>query len=407
MRDAVLLTHPGTQYSYQLARQLARHSLLREFWTGFALPKQAWYTRALKTVLPRRGRRGISNRIIEGVPAVRLRTMPLMGVMAARRSHGGRSPQAVFHEYNEAFQRRIPAAAIRDAAAVIGFDTASWLTAERARSFGAPFFLDQSATHPHVRDGVMREVAARFPRWAGNYETRLPHVFDCERMEHELATQIVVASSFTRRSLVSQGVPAEKIHVNPYGVDLRQFRPASASTQRAGRPLRFLFLGSVSALKGVPLLLDVWRRLDAGGHELHVVGHVGDRFRALIPERPGLKVVGKVPHESLPELVRGYDVLVFPSYGDGFGLVILEALASGLPVITTFATGGPDLIDDGAEGFLIEPGDAEALGRSIKFFMERPERLPEMAAAARRKAERYSWDAYGDRWSLLLGRFVG
>lgn len=403
-KDAVLLTHPGTQYSHQLARQLVRHSLLSEFWTGFALPKQAWYTRAVRALLPHRGRRKIANRIIEGVPASKLRMMPLIGVRAARQSQGGQSSQVVFHKYNEAFQRRISAAAIREAAAVIGFDTASWLTAERARSFGVPFFLDQSATHPHVRDRVMREVASRFPRWGSNYEARLPDIFDCEKLEYELATRIVVASSFTKRSLVSQGVPAEKIHVNPYGVNLKQFRPESAP--RAGRPLRFLFLGSVSALKGVPLLLDAWQRLDAGGHELHIVGHVSDRSRALIPESPGLKVIGKVPHDSLPELVRGYDVLVFPSYGDGFGLVILEALASGLPVITTFATGGPDLIEDGVEGFLVESGNVEALGISMKFFIDRPERLSQMGAAARRKAEQYSWDAYGDRWSRLIGKVV-
>jgi starch synthase len=113
-------------------------------------------------------------------------------------------------------------------------------------------------------------------------------------------------------------------------------------------------------------------------------------------------VLGKCPFEDLPELLRKCDVLVFPSYCEGFALVLLEALASGMPIITTDATAGPDLIDQGSEGFLIPSGNLEALRESMKYFVDHPEKLHEMSIAARRRAEDFSWDSYGDRWQQIL-----
>src|SRR5205085_12517328 len=113
--------------------------------------------------------------------------------------------------------------------------------------------------------------------------------------------------------------------------------------------------------KGIPLLIEAWKALALKGSELWLVGPIGERERKLIPELPGLCVKGKYPFEELPDLMRQCDVLVFPSYCDGFALVLLEALASGMPIISTEATAAPDLIEDGVEGFLIQSGDLDAL----------------------------------------------
>jgi starch synthase len=159
-------------------------------------------------------------------------------------------------------------------------------------------------------------------------------------------------------------------------------------------------------MKGVPLLLEAWQALGEEGSELWLAGSITDRERSLIPPLPGLKILGKRPHSELPDLLRQCDVLVFPSYSDGFGLVLLEALASGLPIITTEASGGPDVIRDGEEGFIVQSGNLKELCRAMKFFVDNPDRLPEMAVAARRCAERFTWDAYGDRWNKLLEEYV-
>ncbi|HEY0385381.1 MAG TPA: glycosyltransferase family 4 protein [Pyrinomonadaceae bacterium] len=397
----VLLAHPGTQYSHQLARQLVRHDALYQFWTGFALATNGLVGQVINKYAPPEWRRKIANRVVRGVPARSLRTMPVIEWKALKRLRDGEPAQKVFHERNRAFQEMIPAASVQKASAVIGFDTSSWLLAERAAHYGKPYFLDQSISHPLVNQRIMEGVARRFPDWHAEIEARLPEVFACERREYGLASKIIAASSFSKNSLVSEGIAPDRIIVNPYGVDLEQFHPPD--TPRTREPVRFLFVGLISARKGVPLLLEAWRRMNLKNAELWMVGPVQERERALIPELPGLKFLGKYPHRELPELLRKCDVLVFPSYCEGFALVLLEALASAMPIITTEATAGPDLIEDGREGRLIPAGDLDALCAAMREFTNDPDKLESMGRAARQCAEKFSWDAYGERWQQILG----
>lgn len=399
-----LLVHPGTQYSHRLAAQLARHGLLSEFWTGFALAEESWSTRALQRFFTNKMKRRILNRVTQGVPPELLRTIPSIEWRSLRQLKLGVSSQTVFHKKNKAFQERIPQKSIQQAASVIGFDTSSWVLASRAEKLNKPFFLDQSIAHPETKESVLRAVASRFPKWSEDIEPRLPVVLNSEKLEHKLATKIVVASSYTKETLIRQGVEADKIIINPYGVDLQKFNPP-VERQPDGRPVRFLFLGALSARKGIPLLLEAWASLALKDCELWLVGPVAERERRLIPDLPGLYVKGKYPFEELPSLLQGCDVLVFPSYCEGFALVLLEALASGMPIISTEATAAPDLIQDGIEGLLIQSGNLDALCQAMKFCADNPEKLKSMGAAARRCAERFSWDSYGDRWKHILNEF--
>jgi starch synthase len=404
LTSQVLLAHPGTQYSHRLAEQLAQYGSLYEFWTGFALANEAYSTWLLRKCLPLSWQRKISNRVLIGVPARRLRTMPFIEWKALRKIQRGEPPQRVLHRRNQAFQRGIPTRSLKSASAIIGFDTSSWLMAKRAQLLDKPFFLDQSISHPLSNESILKKVGSRFPDWRNDIESRLPEVLACENQEHRLATKIVVASLFTKQTLALNGVDPEKIVVNPYGVNLQLFHPSPAP--RRQRKLRFLFLGSISARKGVPLLLEAWRNLASKDAELWIVGPINEHARLLIPALPNLRIVGSYPHRELPKLLHQCDVLVFPSYCEGFGLVLLEALASGLPIITTDATAGPDLIKDGIEGRLIPAGNLEALCEAMRSFVCHRDELEKMSVAARRCAERFSWSDYGDRWQNILEAYA-
>jgi glycosyltransferase involved in cell wall biosynthesis len=310
------------------------------------------------------------------------------------------SAHKVFYERNRVFQEMIPSSSVEKVSTLIGFDTASWLLAEKANRLGKPFFLDQSISHPLFNESILREVVRRFSEWREDFEPKPALMLNAEIQEYNLATKIVAASYYTRQTLISEGVDAGKIVVNPYGVDLLRFHPSDSS--RLHRPLRFIFVGSISARKGVPLLLEAWKALALKDAELWIVGPIAAHLRPLLPSLPGLKFLGKRPHEELPGLLRQGDVFVFPSFCEGFGLVLLEALASGLPIITTEATAGPDLISHETEGLLIKSGDLNALSHAIQFFVDNPDRVRTMSEAARRCAEKYTWEAYGDRWNQLL-----
>ena len=96
------------------------------------------------------------------------------------------------------------------------------------------------------------------------------------------------------------------------------------------------------------------------------------------------------------------DAFVFPSLFEGFALVILEAMAAGLPVITTPNTAGPDLIEDGKEGLIVPAGDANALREAMQSLLHNPERARSMGRAAHEKTKEFTWERYGERWEALV-----
>jgi starch synthase len=146
----------------------------------------------------------------------------------------------VFLRRNQHFQESIPTAALRAVDVVIGFDTSSWILAERCRDLGRRFILDQSIAHPLWKKRVFETVAARYPDWRESLVPPLPAMLAHEAQEHALADTIVVASSFTTRSLVAHGVPVERIVCNPYGLTWRPSR--HVRRRRPAAPFAFCFL---------------------------------------------------------------------------------------------------------------------------------------------------------------------
>ena len=399
----VLLAHPGIQHALHLARELERTHLLGEFWTGLALAENGLAAGLVTRLrhLPRV--RGLSNRIARGVPAAKLHRVPANEIRAlARLSRGGDSLR-ILHERNARFQDAIPEETLRMHDATIAFDTSAWRLADRARLLGRPLYLDRTIAHPAAFARIEAELHRRFPDWCPAPQPRPDYLVTAEATEHQLAHRIVVGGSFARDTLVAQGIPAGKIIVNPYGVDWARFAAAPA-VDRNARPFRFLFLGSHLARKGLPVLLEAWRALGPrrGDAELWLAGHCGDRERALIPALPGLKICGLVAHADVPALLAQTDVFVLPSFFEGFGLVLLEALAAGVPFISTPATGAVDLPADARLGSLVPAGSTDALLAALAQALAQPPDRTAVRAAVKLIEPQFSWEAYGDRWAAVL-----
>jgi glycosyltransferase involved in cell wall biosynthesis len=308
------------------------------------------------------------------------------------------------HSRNENFQKSIPNSALSTASAVIGFDTAAWILSKYCATLEVPIILDQSTPHPDAKIRAYSLLREQYPGWIDGIHARRPDVRLAEQQEHDAAVRIVAASTFTRQSLIDHDVEPTKIRVNPYGVDCERF-----SVVRRGdlRVMRFIFVGAMSAHKGVPLLLDAWRELNAAGAELWLVGTASKQLLDLLPDSPGLKYFGQLTHEEVAALMPQCDVFVFPSYFEGFGLVLLEAMACGLSVITTTATAGPDIVTENDNGWIIDPGDLAALVARMNFCLEHPATARQMGRQARATAERFTWSAYGDRWMHILNEVCG
>jgi starch synthase len=179
------------------------------------------------------------------------------------------------------------------------------------------------------------------------------------------------------------------------------------------KPFRFLYAGYLTKRKGIGVLLEAWQgargmgledegngleALGAGLAELRLVGG-GEQP---VPLPPGVVCLGQTPREALLREMSEAEVFVFPSLFEGFALVILEAMAAGLPVITTPNTAGPDLIEDGKEGLIVPAGDVEALRTAMESLLNDPERARAMGRAAHEKAKEYTWERYGERWEALV-----
>jgi glycosyltransferase involved in cell wall biosynthesis len=179
-------------------------------------------------------------------------------------------------------------------------------------------------------------------------------------------------------------VPASKVRVIPPGVDLERWQPGDGAHQRAGRP-RLLFVGADFARKGGDLLLDVFRQAFADRCELHLV------TREQVPASPGVAVhTNLAPNDpELRALYASADIFVLPTRADCFSLAGIEAMASGLPVITTDTGGIAEIVVHERTGFLIAPGDGVALRQRVETLLQAPERRARMGAAGRARAERH------------------
>jgi glycosyltransferase involved in cell wall biosynthesis len=157
-----------------------------------------------------------------------------------------------------------------------------------------------------------------------------------------------------------------------------------------------LFVGQITQRKGISYLIDAFRKLGIPRSELILVGQVCGSSRAWTGTQ-GVRHIPHVPRSLLPQLYATASVFVLPSIIEGFGLTALEAMACGLPVILSDHTFGTDLIEDGIDGYVVPIRDSDAIADRLRLLHNRPALAKRMGAAARRKAEQFSWTRYGDR----------
>ncbi|TYQ23364.1 glycosyltransferase family 4 protein [Pseudanabaena sp. UWO311] len=246
---------------------------------------------------------------------------------------------------------------------------------------------------------IQNEEAELFPELAATMLAVQEPEWKIERKnrEVELADHIFVASSFTERSLLDIGVPRSKITVIPYGAPIEYFQPHP----KQDKLFRVMFAGQVGTRKGVHYLLQAWQELSLSESELLLVG-VNQMPIDWLSKYDRVRLTGSVPHSCLNVYYSSANVFVFPSLVEGFGLVLLEAMACGIPIITTPNTGGPDIIIDGIEGFIIPIRDVEALKAKIAWCYSHPQELAKMGIAARKKAEQWTWERYRQKLAMII-----
>jgi glycosyltransferase involved in cell wall biosynthesis len=394
----VIVAHPGTQHSARLAEVLRRAGILDRYLTSLVWRDRGRLARALTSrpgatwsaVLMRElGRRADADL---GASACGMLPAGELLYVGASRLGARRASRILLSWRNDVFDRRVAAEVTRRRPrAVIGYDSAFLRTLRAARAVGSLSFLDQSIGHIKAGLALIREDAERWPDFADGSETRVsPRIVERCTREAVEADHVLAPSAYVRSTLVANDVPAERISVVPFGVDTDEFRPASCDL---GRPFRVLYVGQLTLRKGLPYLLEAFRQLHLPRAELVLVGGTLPLARGFARYADLFTHVPNVPRREVCRQFQSADILVHPSLHEGSALATYEALACGIPVVTTPNAGS--VVDDGVDGYVVPIRDVEALkGRILGLYEDRELRRA-MSAEARRKALRFTWAAYG------------
>ncbi len=276
--------------------------------------------------------------------------------------------------------------------AVYAYEDGAATTFHAAKQQGILCLYDLPIVFYRLNREIQAEEAQRFPELVTALQAVQEPAWKIERKEQEirLADHIFVPSPFVQSSLLDAGIKPETISVIPFGAPIDYFHPYPKPDQI----FRALFVGRVGPRKGVHYLLQAWQELHLPEAELLLVGINEFPEDWLTQYRDSFRYHPSVPHTSLNAYYSSANVLVFPSLAEGLALVMLEAMACGIPVITTYNSGGSSIITDGVEGFILPIRDGEALKEKLEWCYRHPQELAEMGHAARQKAEQLTWDLY-------------
>jgi starch synthase len=386
----VLVSHPhAANFACGVALALARGGHLAAFFTGVAARDEGWggaLARRLGKTRP-----VVMNRVMAGMPEGRLRSLPhveLGARLAARvinRLGIAIKPyDVIFAAHDEAVARlRWPA----ETKLVYAYEDGALRTFERAARQGLGRAWDLPLPHYLTIEALWNEEMRRWPDAVDGAPLFEP-LRKRRRKDAELrlATKVVVASAFTGRSLEALDLDVPVVVV-PYAFPVDAFSPRERPP--AG-PFTVLAVGSHDLRKGTPYLLEAWRRAAIPEAELHLVGPMRLAPRFLGRYAGSFHHWPHVPKSQLGARYAAADVLAFPTLGDGFGLVIQEAMCCGTPVISTPCGGGPECITDGVDGWLIPPRDIDALVERLRFCAANRDAVFAAGRAARARAERWT-----------------
>lgn len=294
-----------------------------------------------------------------------------------------------------ALDRKVAKYHLQEVDGIYAYEDGAATTFERAKQQNILCLYDLPIPFYRTSRDIQAEEAENFPELSSTIQAVKEPAWKLERKEQEvkLADHIFVASSMTKNSLVDNGIAPKKISVIPYGAPIDYFQPQPKN--HSG--FRALFVGRVGVRKGVHYLLSAWQQLHLSEAELLLVGVNEFPDRWLSSYQDIVHYLPSVAHSELDKYYNSADVFVFPSLVEGFGLVLLEAMACGIPIITTPNTAGPDIITDGVEGFIVPIRDVEALKEKLEWCYRHPQELREMRKAARKKAEQLTWSLYCQR----------
>jgi glycosyltransferase involved in cell wall biosynthesis len=388
MRKKCVVAHAGARDHYQLALALAEKGYLEKLTTDLYTPN--WLYSIFPSIFEKRYQPGLSSSYIS-FDLLNL-SFGLLNILKKIKFDNRKKDESIsLKAYSIAYQKKLP---------LFLYSYYSFPAFKKAKSdnFKQARLLFQLHPHPlSVRKQLQLELE-KYPQAADSLlsETEMKYSSDyLQKLSDEpaLADAIVVASSYTKATLVENNIPSGIISVVPYGVDLENFKTRTIPPKN--NKLRVLFVGSMVQRKGLTYLFEAIAQLPKGSTELVLCGRgFVDHNLLKVYLSSNIIVLLNLDNSSLLAEMHKADIFVLPSLSEGFGHVILEAMAAGLPIIATTNTSAPDLITDGKEGWVIPIRSTKALVEKLNWCIENKNQLFEMGLIAASTAKQFTWERF-------------
>jgi glycosyltransferase involved in cell wall biosynthesis len=249
----------------------------------------------------------------------------------------------------------------------------------------------------------MLRQAARWPHWGAHRSaTDWKLVIDIERRTWTLADHITCPSEYVRVGLLDQGVPCDRVSVIPYPIDTARF--GFVDRRGRDRPLVVGFVGAVGIRKGAPAFIEAARHFSPDRVRFVMVGPIELAGSDTAPHKGSVELTGAVPRSQVANWLERFDVFLFPSTCEGSAGAVIEAMATGLPVITTPNSG--TVIRHGVEGFVCACNDISDFVQSIDQLVKDPALRTQMGRAALERARTFDLGHYGRALDRLFRTLI-
>lgn len=254
---------------------------------------------------------------------------------------------------------------------------------QKAHNIGAKTIVERASAHINLQNKIMLE---EYKRFGINSLPIHPWVIKKSLAEFKETDYVTVPSQFAYDSFIDEGYPANKLLLNPFGVDIEKFHPMDV--ERPGL-FRVLFIGENWIRKGLVYLLKAWNELNLKDAELIV------RSNAPILNDIDYKSIWMTSWvEDIVKFYNSFDIFAFPTLEEGNALVISELASCSVPSITTYNSG--TWLDE-KSCFFVPIRDVKALKDMILYCYNNRDEIKKVGKEARRKAEENTWDHYGKR----------
>ncbi|OGF58861.1 MAG: hypothetical protein A2Y62_11000 [Candidatus Fischerbacteria bacterium RBG_13_37_8] len=403
MKLSILLSHPGKQHSYQLLSALHNAQFMTKYVTSIWYESNKFPYRLLN-LLPANLRKIAISKLekyyqqdISSLDIIQFPYIALLMMSYCKIRRRSNAEKGIFYlcKIHDKYVSKLIEKEPYDI--VIGYELSSLRTFIKAKSHGMVTIMDHAQVHYKYIE-YLRNTYHEFRELSLNnhFESRI-NAFKNQEMKY--TDYIICLSNLAKETMTNNGIEANRIYTVSLGFESKHF--ALKTFNKDKKSFTILYVGTITKRKGLHVLLESFKQLNLQESNLILVGGESDGMDLLEKYKGLYTHIPFVRQDELQKYYQDADVFVLPSILDSWGMVVLESMACGTPVIISENTGAKDIVTDDA-GFVIPVNDIKALKERILFLYNNRNKIQDMGKKAYEIAQHYTWKNYKEKIKEII-----